>query len=166
MNTDVFDAQRRQLLKAVGVFFACYGLDIQAREQPVSAPTETEKATLSAFVDVLIPRDRFSGSASDLQVERQIWLLAESSDDFRRLLVMGCEGLNQTGGAVFAELDYQQQYTLVSWMAESDWNHIPRRFYEIVRDTALSLYYAQPEAWQGLAIDSPPQPVGYPPPWR
>lgn len=158
--------QRRQLLKTVGAFFMVYGLDIHAENLSLSAPSRSETETLSAFVDVLIPRDQYSGSATDCQVDKQIWSLAESSENFRRLLALGCEGLNATDGPPFSELSYQQQYKLVSWMAESDWNHVPRRFYEIVRQTALSLYYAQPETWQGLSISAPPQPNGYPPPWK
>jgi len=157
--------QRRQLLKTIGVFFAGHGIDINAANLSLSAPSVSEQQTLSAFLDVLIPRDQYTGSATDLQVDKQVWVLAESSENFRRLLALGTEWLNKTDGLSFSQLSYEQQYKLITWMSESDWSYIPRRFYELVRNTALSLYYSQPEAWEGLTIDTPPQPIGYPPPW-
>jgi hypothetical protein len=166
MQNTKFNQQRRQILQSVGVFFAAHSLNINAETLSQGAPTSVEKSTLAAFVDVLIPRDRFTGSATDLQVDAQLWSLAESSEKLRQLLAAGCEWLNQTGGPPFAELRYKQQYKLVAWMAESDWNNVPRLFYEIVRSSAMRFYFAQPAAWEGLAIDRPPQPQGYSPPWQ
>jgi hypothetical protein len=161
-----FNQQRRQILQSVGVFFAAHSFNLSAEVLNQGAPSNSEKTTLAAFVDVLIPKDRFTGSATDLQVDVQLWALADSSEKLRQLLAAGCEWLNQTGGPPFSELKYKQQYKLVAWMAESDWENVPRLFYEIVRSSAMRFYYAQPAAWDGLAIDRPPQPVGYSPPWQ
>lgn len=166
MDLSRYNEQRRQLLKALGVFFASYSVDANAESLSLEMPTASEQETLSAFLDVLIPRDQQTGSATDLQVDKQIWSVAESSQDFRRLIVSGCDWLNETGGPPFHQLDDEQQYSVVAWMSESDWQYTPRRFYDLLRSTALSLYYSQSAAWEGLPIKRPPQPEGYPPPWR
>ena len=156
--------QRRRLLKVVGAFFFSHALDIgQARAD--SPPAALERTTFAAFLDVLLPRDALSGSATDLHVDDKLWEFAQSDARFRRLLGLGCQWLNLTGGPPFAELTAEQQIAVLEWMSTSDWNRIPRRFYELVRQAAIELYYSDPEAWHGLPIERPPQPLGYPPPW-
>jgi hypothetical protein len=70
-----------------------------------------------------------------------------------------------TGGPPFCELAFDQQIAVVNWMAHADWNEVPRRFYELMRQVSIELYYSTPAAWHGLPIQRPPQPLGYPPPW-
>lgn len=130
-----------------------------------SAPTSLEQTSFAAFLDVLLPHDELSGSATDLRVDDKLWEFSESDPRFRRLVQLGCRWLNLTGGPPFADLTAEQQIAVVEWMSKSDWNRIPRRFYELVRQAAIELYYSEPEAWRGLPIERPPQPLGYPPPW-
>ncbi len=129
-------------------------------------PTLLEHKTLAAFIDVLIPRDAVSGSATDLQVDARLWEFAQSSSQFRRLVLLGCQWLNMTGGLPFAKLQTEQQSAVVEWMTTADWNQVPRRFYELLRQAVAEIYYSDPSAWKGLAIKQPPQPFGYPPPWQ
>lgn len=157
--------QRRRLLQIVGAFFLGPAFDVSPAIAG-AAPSLREQTTLAAFLDVLLPRDDLSGSATDLRVDAQIWTLAENDAHFRRLTGLGCEWLDATGGPPFAELTTEQQIAVVEWMANSDWNQIPRRFYELVRQTALVAYYANPAAWRGMSIARPPQPLGYLPPWQ
>lgn len=126
----------------------------------------TRKATLTAFLDTLLPRDEFSGSASDLGVPASI--LAESATDplRGRLIRVGCRWLDLAAGARFTTLDADTQEKIVTWAAGSDWDRVPRRFYEILRQRAVELYYSRPQAWAGLPISRPPQPLGYPEPWK
>lgn len=154
---------RRRLLKVVGVFFLSHTIEIKAAS--VTAPTDLERSTFATFLDVLLPRDEFTGSATDLHVDRELLSFAESDPRFKRLIELGCQWLNMTGGPPFAKLTTEQQIALVDWMTSSDFNQIPRRFYELVRLTAIEMYFSQPAAWHGLAIKRPPQPTGYPPPW-
>jgi hypothetical protein len=70
-----------------------------------------------------------------------------------------------TGGTQFSALASEQQIAVVHWMSRADWNEIPRRFYELVRQVAVELYFANPAALSGLPINRSPQPLGYPPPW-
>lgn len=155
---------RRRLLKLAGVFVLSGGLGA-APAWAATAPNRLERRTLAAFVDVLIPRDALSGSATDLRVDVRMWDIAQKSGTFRLLLGSGCNWLNQTGGPPFAELPLEQRTLVVEWMETSDWNGIPRRFYVLVRQAAVEFYFSQPVAWAGLPIRQPPQPLGYPLPW-
>ncbi|NTV69555.1 MAG: gluconate 2-dehydrogenase subunit 3 family protein [Azonexaceae bacterium] len=131
----------------------------------MAPPSSEESATLSAFLDTLLPSEELSGSATDLGVDRQIWAFSNTTPDFRKLLDYGCRWLNMTGGARFSALASDQQIAIVDWMSRADWNEIPRRFYELVRQVAVELYYSNPAALGGLSIKPSPQPLGYPPPW-
>ena len=156
---------RRQLLKVVGAFFLAAGLPI-APALSATRPSAGARRTLAAFLDALLPRDAVSASASDLRVDAQLWALARLDRRFERLLVLGCQWLDLTGTVRFADLAASDQDKVVEWMSTSDWNQIPRRFYELVRQTAVETYYSDPVAWNGLSIKAPPQPLGYPPPWQ
>jgi hypothetical protein len=162
--TDLPAKSRRQLLKLAGVFVLSEGLGA-APAWAVTAPSRLERRTLASFVDMLIPRDTLSGSATDLRVDVRLWDIAEKSRTFRFLLGAGCRWLNQTGGPPFAELSREQRTLLVEWMETSDWNEIPRRFFVLVRQAAVEFYFSQPAAWGALPIKQPPQPLGYPLPW-
>lgn len=157
--------QRRRLLKIIGVFFLGPAFDISPA-LAATAPSTLERATFAGFLDVLLPRDALSGSATDLRVDEELWGLADADARFRRLIELGCQWLNTTGGPPFTELTAEQQFTVVEWMSHSDWSQIPRRFYVLVRQTAVEVYYSNPAAWRGLPIDRPPQPLGYLPPWQ
>lgn len=161
---ELSSATRRRLFKIVGAFF------LGASIEPVSAVLATpvsdrERATLAAFLDTLLPADKLSGSATDLGVDLQLWAFAKTAADFRKLVEYGCRWLNMTGGALFAELAAEQQIAVVDWMSRADWNEIPRRFYELVRQVAIELYFSNPASIGGLPIKRSPQPLGYPPPW-
>lgn len=130
-----------------------------------SQTSALDKSTFAAFLDTLIPRDSSSGSASDLRIDQGLWQIAGEDQRFHQLLQIGCQWLNMTGSTSFTNLPPEQKTAIVMWMAKSDWNQVPRRFYELVRQLALELYYSQPTTWGGLPIQSPPQPRGYPPPW-
>jgi hypothetical protein len=156
--------QRRRLLQIVGAFFLGHAFDVSPAFAG-AAPSPLEQTTFAAFLDVLLPRDDLSGSATDLRVDGQLWDLAGDDARFRRLIGLGCQWLNMTGGPPFTELSAGQQTAVVEWMSHSDWNEVPRRFYELVRQTAVTAYYSNPAAWRGMPIKRPPQPLGYPPPW-
>lgn len=121
--------------------------------------------TLAAFLDTLLPRDATSGSASDLAIPNAI--LTESHNDplFTRLLQVGCQWLDLAAEGRFADATPRVREVIVAWAAESDWDGVPRRFYELLRQRALERYYSNPAAWGGLPLTRPPQPIGYPEPW-
>lgn len=158
---------RRRLCKIVGAFFLGNLVEApvaSAAQQQV--PSTAGKLALAAFLDTLLPGEQFSGSATDLHVDREIWAFAATDAQFRKLLGIGCQWLDMTGSKHFADLEMQQRIAIVTWMAQADWNQVPRRFYELLRQVSLELYYSRIDAWAGLPIQSPPQPRGYPLPWR
>ncbi len=161
---ELSSASRRRLCKIVGAFFLSVAITPISSASPLP-PIDEARATLAAFVDTLLPRDAFSKSATDLGVDLQIWGFSKSSPDFRKLVDYGCRWLNMTGGAQFSDLASEQQIAVVDWMSRADWNEIPRRFYELVRQVAVELYFSNPAALGGLPIKRSPQPEGYPPPW-
>ena len=126
----------------------------------------TIAATLTAFLDTILPRDALSGSASDLGVPAAIVTAAKGDELYSRLVDVGCQWLDRAAEGSFSASSPQAQLTIVAWMAESPWDEVPRRFYELLRQSALELYYSRPESWAGLEITRPPQPVGYPDHWK
>lgn len=155
---------RRRLCKIVGAFFLGSSVKL-ASAATLAPPDPQERATLAAFLDTLLPRDELSGSATDLGTDRQLWAFSKTAPDFRKLVNYGCRWLNMTGGAQFSDLATEQQIAIVDWMSRADWNEIPRRFYELVRQVAIELYFSNPASVNGLPINRSPQPQGYPPPW-
>lgn len=154
---------RRRLCQVVGAFFLGLGTPLEPAH--AATPAKNERATVRAFLDILLPRDALSGSANDLGVHDKLLAFARTDASFGRLLSVGSQWLNMTGSVPFARLSGDQQTAIVTWMSAADWNEIPRRFYELVRQIAIELYFSQPGSWAGLPISRPPQPLGYPPPW-
>ena len=162
--SDLPSLLRRRLIQASGAFFLVH--EVALAQLSGVAPAKAERLALSTFLDVLLPRDAHSGSATDLRVDQALWAFSRDDARFRQLLVQGSRWLNMTGGAGFADLTAAQQVQVVQWMSTADWNELPRRFYELVRQTAVETYYSDPRAWTGTGLQRPPQPVGYPPPWQ
>ncbi len=151
-------------MQVAGAFFLAQAVDAGSAWAK-GAPTPFEKATFAAFLDVLLPRDALSGSTTDLKVHARLWAFARLDANFARLVALGCQWLSMTGGAGFPELPSKQKTAVVRWMSESDWNEVPRRFYELVRLAAIETYYSEQANWADLPLHQPPQPEGYPPPW-
>ena len=152
---------RRRLLKIVGAFFLVEAVP----RVSFAADAASTRRTFGVFLNVLLSADSYSGSASDLKVDQKLWAIARRDERFGRLIELGCQWLNMTGRGGFSDLATTDQITVVEWMSTSDWNEIPRRFYELVRQLAVEIYYSDPAALNGLSIQGPPQPMGYPPPW-
>ncbi len=155
---------RRRLLKIVGAFFLAQGSVIPSALAARKAST-IDRVAFAAFLDVLLPGDDHTASATALRVDRALLSLASRDDRFERLVALGCRWLNMTGTVGFADLQASDRIRIVEWMTTSDWNQVPRRFYELVRQTAVEAYYSHPAALAGLPMSAPPQPLGYPPPW-
>ena len=138
----------------------------EAAENAAPASPAAPAATLAAFLDTLLPRDALSGSASDLGVPDTILNESAGDEPYSRLIRVGCLWLDRAAEGRFATSSARVQEVIVAWMADSDWNEVPRRFYELLRQRAVELYYSRPESWAGLAITRPPQPIGYPDHWK
>jgi hypothetical protein len=136
-----------------------------AAELAAAANAALEK-TLAGFLDTILPADALSGSASDLGLPKRILGEAAGDELYSRLIAVGCQWLDRAAEGSFASSNPRVHHVIVTWMAESDYNEVPRRFYELLRQRAVELYYSAPEAWGGLAISRPPQPIGYPDHWQ
>lgn len=118
--------------------------------------------SLSAYLDVLIPADEFGPSASELGVAQILLKRAETDQDLRGLLLVGFRWLDSQTPSGFAALPQAAREQLMTETAGKPAGSLPRSFFDILRHQCFSAYYANPQAWRGLAIDRPPQPVGYP----
>ena len=125
-----------------------------------------EEATLRAFVDLLIPADEITPSASALGVDKQLLTVANGKPAYQRLLELGLDWLNTQSradfGGNFPELDEGKRETIVRQAAAAAYNSLPRVFFERTRADAFSFYYSRPESWRGIAYyRGPPQPLGF-----
>ena len=131
-----------------------------------AAAGEVDFATLEAFLDVLLPADDVSPAASQLGVTAELLDLAKSAELYQKLLSLGSDWLNQTGRGPFYTLSNANQNKVVAWMSTSDTDQIPGRFYQLVRQSGVEIYYSHPEAINGFPLNPAPQPNGYLPPWQ
>lgn len=143
---------------------ACLAHSVLAKELGASTQ-DVDARTLASFLDVLLPADEHSPSASQLGVDSELLDLAAPVELFVRLLALGTLWLNDTGRGPFHSVSSSDRHKVVSWMSASDINQIPGRFYQLVRLTAVEIYYSRPEAIGGFDLNPAPQPAGYPPPW-
>ena len=122
-------------------------------------------ATLAAYLDTLLPQDALSPAASKLGIHTRILDEYAASPLQTRLLRAGCSWLDLAAEGSFRDAGQPVRDVIVTWMAQSDWNRVPRRFHEVLRQRAMELYFSHPKSLGGLPISRPPQPLGYPEPW-
>lgn len=46
-------------------------------------------------------------------------------------------------------------------MQAMPWESPAGLFFGVMRNTVMAAYYAEPASWRGLALDRPPQPLGF-----
>jgi hypothetical protein len=130
--------------------------------RPARAVQSAARAPASwvLFLDHLIPADALSPSASGLQVDRQLWSEVRQDAEYLRLVVFGCQWLDRYHPLGFAGLSEPEREKLLTWMSQAPWEAPQRRFFDLVRDHAMTLYYLQPQARHGTLLEAPPQPMG------
>ncbi|WP_420417799.1 gluconate 2-dehydrogenase subunit 3 family protein [Pacificispira sp.] len=148
---------------------AASGLGLGAGLAPLPrAATASEaalEATLKAVVDTLVPADRLSPSAGDLDIHLEILADTPAGSAARTRLDAGCRWLDDAAGSPFAALGDEERAALLSRLDRlpSDDQSDLASFRRDVRRGTMRRYYARPEAIAGFAsFDGPPQPVGYP----
>lgn len=119
------------------------------------------RPTFTTFIDTLLPADSQSPAASELGVVESLHQAAMESRGRRLLFQNGCRWLDDQAGGDFTALTDEQRHRIVEWMAKASRTQGPRVFYDRVRHDAITAYYAQPSAWDGLRLSHPPQPRGY-----
>ena len=118
--------------------------------------------TLDAFLDILIPADEFTPSAS--QTGMTIHMLNDAKNDtlYNKLLTLGCKWLDLQTVIPFNQLPENTKIRIVEWMSQAESNSLPRKFFELHRARAMQYYYSDTRSWVSLPVTRPPQPLGYP----
>jgi hypothetical protein len=158
LSSSILKPKRRAVLMgilSVGLSTVCGGA--VANAEPMSS--------LASVVDVLLPADDVSPSASALGVDRDIADFVAESEMLTRLFETALDWMDNLGNKPFRNLLPSQQVEVLTFMESADFNAVPGRFYHILRALAVEFYYARAETVVGLPLDSAPQPNGYPPPW-
>ena len=155
---------RRLAIKRLGSLVIAAGI-----LPPVITSAQTfndiNEKTFSSFIDVLLPADDLSASGTGAGVSSDLLDFTKKADLYWRLASLGCAWLDTTGADGFDSLSTDDQIKIVEWMAKSDWNQVPRRFYHLTRQAAMSLYFSGAYATSGLPLNVSPQPIGYAQPW-
>jgi len=123
------------------------------------------QATLSAFLDTLMPADE-TPSATSLRVDAALLEMAQTDTRYRRLLRYGCLWLDRTAQreheSAFAVLTERQRTLIVERLEQQAPDSIAGAFFRHVRSDLFEFYYSHPLSRAGLGMDRPPQPQGYP----
>ena len=140
---------------------ACTDLPSLAAPASQGASGDRIARTFTAFCDTLVPADALTPAASALGVPGAI--LADVSGDplGERLVAAGCDWLDERCRGDFAAAAEAVQIAALERMQAMSWGSPPGRFFIVMRDTVMADYYVQPASWRGLALDRPPQPLGF-----
>lgn len=123
-------------------------------------------ATLTAYLDTLIPAEGEAPSASAVGVDSQFAIAASRDSRFAALLESGTRWLDQrareSGGGTFASLAEERRAAIVGMADAADRSTLERQFFDLTRREAFRIYYADARTWPSIGYDGPPQPRGFP----
>mgnify|MGYP006189416083 FL=1 len=131
-----------------------------AKQPTKAAPHPAMPPALPLFIDHLIPADELTPAASALRVPQAVWQRAQQEPPFRQLIEWTCGWLDRYGDG-YAALHPDEREVLMQWMSQAPWEAPQRRFFHLVREQAMALYYSDQRTWAGLPLSHPPQPMGY-----
>ena len=156
-------AERRRAARriALGMAVACTDLAGLAAEAAPASEGDRIVRTFVAFCDTLVPADALTPSASALGVPKEILDDLQGQPLGLRLLAAGCAWLDQECRGDFAAAPEAMRDAALQKMQAMPWESPAGRFFAVMRNTVMADYYAQPLAWRGLALDRPPQPLGF-----
>jgi len=126
-----------------------------------AVPQPRLRRVFDAFCDTLVPADSLTPAASALGVPQTIVDDVAGDAMMQRLVSVACAWLDAQAGGEFAARDAESREAIVHRMAGMPWDSPQRRFFHLMRNTVMAEYYAQPLSWRGLAMDHPPQPMGF-----
>ena len=158
---------RRRWLSVVSIGWLAWPAWVWASgtEQAVESNGLSNKSAqqvMDAAVDVLIPQDPTTPSASRIGVGAILLQQAASDEAFRPWLVAGMAWLDQGVPGNFAQRSATDQLALIETLAAAPVGSQMRIFFELLRLRTMTAYYADPRARASLVINRPPQPLGYP----
>ena len=129
-----------------------------------SAKVSTQPV-FAAYIDTLIPADEKTPAATSLGIDHRLLMQAGRSRRQRLLYLQGLQWLHKQalrrGAVSFAVLDDEQRQAIVMQAEAAQPVSLEHTFFEETRDAAMRLYYADPAAWAGLGLETPPQPLGH-----
>lgn len=117
--------------------------------------------TFTAFCDTIVPADEITPAASALGVPKTILAELNGVVLAERLLAAGCAWLDAACDGNFAQAGEAARVEALLRMTAMPWESPAGRFFVVMRNSVMADYYAQPESWRGLALDRPPQPLGF-----
>jgi hypothetical protein len=154
-------ARRRAARRlALGMALACTDLKALAAGAATS-DAERIARTFAAFCDTLVPADALTPAASALGVPKEILADLDGQPLGQRLLAAGCDWLDRECRGDFAAAAEAMRDAALVRMQAMPWESPAGRFFVVMRNTVMADYYVQPLAWRGLALDRPPQPLGF-----
>ena len=155
--------QRRRAARHVALAGALACTDLPALAAALSRGDDEARIarTFTAFCDTLIPADALTPAASALGVPGAILGDVRGDALGERLVGAGCAWLDGECGGDFAGADEASRNAALERMQAMPWQSPAGRFFVVMRNTAMADYYVQPQSWRGLALDRPPQPLGF-----
>ncbi len=153
--------RRAARLVALGAAFACADWPALAATLVPDPGGDRIARVFAAFCDTLVPADALTPAASALGVPRAILDDVRGDALAERLVGAGCAWLDAECAGDFARAAEAARVAAALRMQAMPWESPAGRFYQVMRNTVMADYYAQPVAWRGLALDRPPQPLGF-----
>lgn len=151
-------AARRLALAALAAACAEHSVFAAAASPPAAGRIA---ATFVAFCDTLVPADDLTPGASALGIPAAILAELAGNTLAERLLAAGCDWLDAAASGSFAVAAESVRVAACERMQLMPWQSPAGRFFALMRNTVMALYYAEPASWRGLALDRPPQPLGF-----
>lgn len=157
---------RRHFVGATVAAYVTTSISAAAPQKAVPAVlSKSEFAAFTAFVDTLIPADRHSPAASELDVPRRMIETNMRQPVYLKLVRLGCRWLDRRAKAVgrttFSALDDRRREMIVEQASRLTAKGLPNAFFRVVRYNAMVQYYSRAESWSALGYDGPPQPNGF-----
>ena len=154
-------AARRRAARRVALAVALACTDLRALAAAVQADGARIIRTFTVFCDTLVPADALTPAASALGVPKAILGDVQGNPLGERLLAAGCDWLDSECQGDFAAAPEAARHAALERMQAMPWESPAGRFFLVMRNTVMADYYVQPLSWRGLALDRPPQPLGF-----
>ena len=163
MDDEPVSMDRRRAMRRVALA-AAFACDLPALAGTPATVGDADRiaGVFGAFCDTLVPADALTPAASTLGVPAAILDDVRGNALGERLVGAGCAWLDAACAGDFAAATEAVRVGALERMQAMPWESPAGRFFVVMRNTVMADYYVQPAAWRGLALDRPPQPLGFP----
>ena len=155
------DRRRAVRRMALAAAFGCSDLPARAAGAAGAVGDARLARTFGAFCDTLVPADAITPAASALGVPKAILADVQGDPLGERLVAAGCDWLDAACRGDFAAASEAERGAALERMQAMPWESPAGRFFVVMRNTVMADYYVQPLSWRGMALDRPPQPLGF-----